>query len=293
MIGLNQKKHTWLRRWGNPLPLSVILSSLIPLGGELQGQTRPFPYEFGAGGWASASAGLALTSLGYFLSEGADPITREEIRTLSPERVNPFDRSATGNWSPEWADRSDAFRMGAIGAGLLVFGVEASRAATDGRSDDAMKLVAMFSEVVLLTAGTTYVTKVLAGRRRPFLFNQSLSVEERYRIASTGADKPAASFFSGHSSGAFAAATFASTVFQDIHGRSAWSGLVWGSTLSLASLTAYARVKAGAHYPSDVIVGALVGAGIGYLVPRLHRKGAGGEEAPTVGMFQLNYQIRF
>ena len=53
---------------------------------------------------------------------------------------------------------------------------------------------------------------------------------------------------------------------------SAWSKLIWGSTLTFATLTAYARVKAGAHYPSDVIVGAIVGGAIGRLVPVLHRK---------------------
>jgi membrane-associated phospholipid phosphatase len=270
-----------------------LLFSLLPLGTPLRAQTSPFPYEFGAEGWILASAGLGLASLGHIMSAHVDSITREEIRTLSPGSVNSFDRSAIGNWSPEWAGRSDAFRMGAIGAGLLVLGVEGSRAAIDGRSDDAIKLAAMLGEVVLLTTGATYATKVLAGRRRPFLFDQSLSVEERYEIASSGEDDPTSSFFSGHSSGAFAVATFASTVFQDIHGTSGWSHLVWGSTLSLASLTAYARVKAGVHYPSDVIAGALVGAGIGYLVPRLHRKSPGEEMAPAPGLFQLNYQIRF
>jgi len=282
-----------MRRWGIPFVLPLVLSSFVSLGGNLHGQSRSFPYEFGTEGWVRASAGLGLTALGLYLQGGADPITLEEIRILSPESVNSFDRSATGNWSPKWASRSDAFRTATIGAGLLILGVEGSRAAFDGRSDHALELMAMFGEVALLTAGTTYATKVLAGRKRPFLFNQSLSAEERYEIASTGADEPTSSFFSGHASSAFAAATFASMLFQDIHGKSAWSNLVWGSTLSLATLTAHSRVKAGAHYPSDVIVGALVGAGIGYLVPRLHRKDSGGEMVPLMGGFQLDYQIRF
>ena len=43
--------------------------------------------------------------------------------------------------------------------------------------------------------------------------------------------------------------------------------------MSVAALTAYARVAAGRHFPSDVIVGAVVGAAIGHLVPRSHRLG--------------------
>ena len=50
-------------------------------------------------------------------------------------------------------------------------------------------------------------------------------------------------------------------------------GLVWGSTMSVAALTAYARVAAGRHFPSDVIVGAIVGSAIGHLIPRSHRLG--------------------
>ena len=36
-------------------------------------------------------------------------------------------------------------------------------------------------------------------------------------------------------------------------------------------LTAYGRVQSGDHFPTDVIAGAMAGAGIGILVPHLHR----------------------
>ena len=64
---------------------------------------------------------------------------------------------------------------------------------------------------------------------------------------------------------------FMSRVFTDIRGRSTTSDVLWASSLSVASLTAYARVKAGMHYPSDVLVGAAVGTAIGLAVPWLHR----------------------
>ena len=38
---------------------------------------------------------------------------------------------------------------------------------------------------------------------------------------------------------------------------------------------AYLRFESGIHDPSDVVVGALVGSAIGYLVPRSHRVGTG------------------
>ena len=40
----------------------------------------------------------------------------------------------------------------------------------------------------------------------------------------------------------------------------------------MSTFISYERVRAGQHFPTDVIMGALVGAGIGVLVPHLHRR---------------------
>ncbi len=40
----------------------------------------------------------------------------------------------------------------------------------------------------------------------------------------------------------------------------------------LPALTGYLRIRAGKHYPSDVLAGYALGALIGYAVPALHRK---------------------
>ena len=42
----------------------------------------------------------------------------------------------------------------------------------------------------------------------------------------------------------------------------------------MPAVTAWARVGAGKHFASDVIVGYLTGAAIGYLVPELHKRWA-------------------
>jgi undecaprenyl-diphosphatase len=42
--------------------------------------------------------------------------------------------------------------------------------------------------------------------------------------------------------------------------------------VTLTSLVAVERVRGGAHFPTDVIAGALAGAGIGMLVVHLHRQ---------------------
>ena len=44
-----------------------------------------------------------------------------------------------------------------------------------------------------------------------------------------------------------------------------------GATVAMTSAVGLNRVLARAHFPTDVIAGALAGAGLGILVPHLHR----------------------
>lgn len=77
------------------------------------------------------------------------------------------------------------------------------------------------------------------------------------------------SFPSGHASQAFASATFASANIHRAWGDS--SGAQWADAglYTAASLTAWARVEAQVHYPSDVLAGAALGNFIGRFLDEL------------------------
>ncbi len=75
------------------------------------------------------------------------------------------------------------------------------------------------------------------------------------------------SFFSGHTSFAFAAATSAGMVARQRGSR--YETAIWASGLTLASLVGYMRIAGDKHYFSDVLVGAAVGSATGLLVPIL------------------------
>ena len=79
------------------------------------------------------------------------------------------------------------------------------------------------------------------------------------------------SFFSGHTSAAFTVAVFTGEWFSEVYPSSPYRGIVWAGSLSAAGFVGILRIAAGKHYPSDVIVGALVGTGISLSVIRLHR----------------------
>ena len=47
--------------------------------------------------------------------------------------------------------------------------------------------------------------------------------------------------------------------------------LIWSVAALYPAITGYLRVDSANHFPTDVIVGYAVGAGIGFLIPELHK----------------------
>ncbi len=281
------------RRWEAACFSLALLLLMGVAPSPIQAQDRNFPYELKRRDLLMLPLGLGMTMWGESLLDGTDPILPSEVATLRREDVNWLDRTATYNWSDTWDDRSDAFRDIVVWGGLALAGVEAANQLFRGEASNTATLVTMGVEMTLFTMGATYMTKGLAGRKRPYMYNIDLSVEDRIELGGDADGEASHSFFSGHTSAAFALAAFSSKVFTDIHGRSNWSHLMWGSSLTLAALTGYARVKAGVHYPTDVIAGAIVGSAIGYLVPTLHRKGREGRLGLVVTPTQMGLQLRF
>ncbi|MCU0821478.1 MAG: phosphatase PAP2 family protein [Spirochaetes bacterium] len=126
----------------------------------------------------------------------------------------------------------------------------------------------MYLEVFTIQQGSAGIVKSSANRMRPFMYNDEVSYEIKKNAAKDGDANR--SFYSGHSSTAFSSVVFCAKVFDDTHPGSVYTPYIWGCGLALASTTAYLRVEAGMHYPSDVIAGAVIGSIIGYVVPWLH-----------------------
>ncbi len=69
---------------------------------------------------------------------------------------------------------------------------------------------------------------------------------------------------------------FMASVFERLYPHSSARPWVWGGCLAAAATTGYLRYAAGRHYPTDILVGAAMGAFVGYLVPSLHELEEGG-----------------
>ena len=226
--------------------------------------TDDFPYTLRVSTeLAIIPSGAAVLTLGLIARETMALPSAQDIRKLNKGNLPAFDRSATYNYS-ETADKvSD---LGLIAAQSLPLLLAASQL-TDVRARwrNIVTLLVMLAESSMWTMGVTSLAKVLAGRPRPFAYNNAVSMELKMKKSFT-------SFFSGHTSDAFCNAVFFATVFSEMHPTSPWRFVVWGGALAVASTTGALRYVAGKHFPSDVLVGAAVGSLFGYMIPFLHRK---------------------
>jgi membrane-associated phospholipid phosphatase len=105
------------------------------------------------------------------------------------------------------------------------------------------------------SAVLTTTLKFTIDRDRPFVTYPDIQ-------KLTGAGSP--SFPSGHTSEAFATATSLSLAFPKWY--------VIAPSFIWASASGYSRMHLGVHYPSDVLVGALIGSGSAWLCHQLNKR---------------------
>lgn len=176
-----------------------------------------------------------------------------------PLDVPPWDRVALGRWAPGVARVSDA---SLVGVAALSVGVGAAAA---GRSGDALGPAVVLAESAAVTGLAVDLTKRAVGRPRPYW-----SMSDGVGLAEAKADADAfRSFPSGHTALTASLAFTAARMADDADLAPAWVGYTGAGALTVGM--ASMRVLAGKHFPTDVAAGAAIGAGVGLLVPALHR----------------------
>ncbi len=108
---------------------------------------------------------------------------------------------------------------------------------------------------ITINSGITEAMKYSINRKRPFTTYMDI-------VKKSPAGSP--SFPSGHTSSAFAAATSLSLTYPK------WYVIV--PSLCWAATVGYSRMDLGVHYPSDVLAGAVIGAGSAWLTHYVNKK---------------------
>jgi len=220
-----------------------------------------------------ADSAMIAVSLGFAGTLAAINSTGE----IRPQQISPnfetshllgIDRGAvTQTPDPNAGARSSIAGMVVIGYAVLdpiLSGVRERSVQT------ALADAFMYAESISFTLAMTNMVKIAVRRPRPIAYIEAQAHKDDPNYSNSDTDS-ALSFFSGHSA---LTATISSTATylafaRSPHSARPWITLVAG--LGLTTFVAVERVRAGQHFPTDVIAGAVAGAGIGLVVPHLHR----------------------
>lgn len=177
-------------------------------------------------------------------------------------QVNSFDKWGRDNvkWSNTGAANKAVYVTGYALAPMAAFGLDALAAGLDGRLSEFAPDALIIAEAAALSAFTTELVKIAAGRQRP---------RAHYGGGSTSPGDNN-SFYSGHTSLAFSLAAASGTVATMRGYR--YAPLVWGTGMAIAATTGYLSIAADRHYLTDVIAGAVIGSAFGVGIPYLFHR---------------------
>lgn len=230
----------------------------------------------------------ALTAGGFgFAFLLGEVLSTGEIRPPAPSvgasSLLAIDRVAvTQTIDPHAATYSNIGLYSAVGFAVLDPVLSAFRDGTDALLVDAF----MYAESGSLAFTLTDITKIAVGRPRPIDYINCPPVENPTGTGTVPNTGPGCnstnlglSFFSGHAAGVAAIGATATYLAFVRSPRSPRPWITLGVATALTAFVSYERVRAGQHFPTDVIAGSMAGAAIGVLVPHLHRHK---EEPPPV-----------
>jgi hypothetical protein len=239
------------RGWVGLAAGALVISALAPA----RAQTAPAPPDVK---WGRDGAITGAALVGY----GLATLIPVDDKALWQRQLLPIDDRLKGRLSVSAALTSDV--LGAIDVfaplGLLV-------GQGGGLNEANVKRLLLYAESVSVSVFANGVTKYVVGRPRPYAYSDDPRVQEYAAVQGT---ESRLSFFSGHASTTFAASVAGAYIYSQYSPDKLSRAAVWSFELVLAGATADLRLRAGKHFYSDVIVGAILGAGIGFLVPYLH-----------------------
>lgn len=242
---------------------SVLLACAVILGPQIGHAQRDLT-QTQTTSWYTSHASLTAVSLFFSFA-----VTRGEVPPPLWTEAWGFERRVERNYSPATARASDVTLSASMISPFIAFA---------GLSDATLfaNSSLVYVESMAINIAANSLTKFATSRTRPIGHNEDPRAVKAVELF--GADV-SRSFYSGHASTSFGAAAAGGYLFSASDAGVGFKAAFWGLEMALAGFTAHARVRAGNHYPTDVVVGSLAGAGIGVLVPIVHEVRA--EMAPA------------
>jgi membrane-associated phospholipid phosphatase len=253
-------------------------AALAPARAGADEPPRPLRYDLATDLSITAAAVASMVTLGILKPQ----LGSLQCRICAPDAFDDSIHRALVWRNPQAADlESSVLANGLIPAGLLAYGLVSAGLAGDlsAGAVDVLLVVQAVSIATVLEESVRYG----AERQRPYAYYARLP-------PSPGAYDRNLSFYSGHTSFAFATAASAGTVFM-MRGYPG-APLVLGLGLAAAAGVGYLRMAADMHYLTDVLAGAAVGGLVGFAVPWFFHRPRGaapqpGDLLPAPGGFAI------
>jgi membrane-associated phospholipid phosphatase len=211
------------------------------------------------------AAGVGLTYLGTTLIANKRDLTTAEVLAKSSKNLPFFDRGNAGFYS-EKADRDSYIPF------HVSFVAPIAMALLNGNERRKFgQVMVLYTETMAVTGTLFTMATGTVYRSRPFVYNYTTTSNNGADLEKRRENDSHRSFYAGHTAASASATFFMAQVFSDFNPDSKAKPYVWAVAAAIPAVVAYGRYKAGYHFLSDNVIGYVLGAGAGMLVPRLHR----------------------
>jgi membrane-associated phospholipid phosphatase len=220
--------------------------------------------------WLSAGLSLASTAANIYavpnIIKAKQPLSDAELAGLDKSTLSGFDRWAL-NQDPSKREinyQYSDYLLPAIivSTGSLAFDKKIRR--------DWLRLLVLYYETHAITFNLynfSFFGPAFQNKVRPFAY-----YDDYYTADERRGGNNRNSLYSGHTASAAAASFFLVKVYTDYHPEIGNRKYLYYALATLPPLAeGYMRMKALAHFPSDIVVGLIIGATCGIVVPELHR----------------------
>jgi membrane-associated phospholipid phosphatase len=252
---------------GAPIPAPPPVPDRAPVPAPAVAKARtaePSSYALRAEVDVPVLALSAVVGAGWLMRHGLEPAWCAP--RCASEGLNAIDKPFAGRYRTDWGTASDIGVAALVAAGLVA-------PAVDGGFPGGFVDAVVVAETVLVGNALQALSVAAFRRPRPYMYGDEAPIDKR--IDGDGA----LSFFSGHTTVAFASAVSLFSVLHRRHPDSLAPWVALGVGLAAAAFVVTGRVLAGNHFPTDVAAGAVVGSSLGVLVPALHEAGVGSKGA--------------
>ena len=208
--------------------------------------------------------GLSLLLVAVYVDHRADtPVLSPYGPEYTGDEINPLDRLGYTVRNRRAGALADAGLYGGPTLPLLLSFHPRTR-------PNYPTVLLLWLQTMLLTFALTSLLKNTVSRPRPYVYHAHWQLDRPLTR------KDRAAFLSGHAANATAGAVLFAELLRHYRIR----GAFWGRLLAVgvAGGTAFLRVKAGKHWPTDAIAGITLGGGVAGGILRLHRPKAGGKQ---------------